>query len=44
MSIERFDHTIADVQATPVEPVSPEAFDFEAYDRIYEICGQTKPA
>jgi hypothetical protein len=44
MNEERFDPTIADVQATPVEPVSPDVFDFEAYDRIYEICGQTKPA
>jgi len=26
-----FDQTSADVQATPVEPVAPEAFDFEAY-------------
>ena len=31
MNEERFDPTIADVQATPVEPVSPEVFDFEAY-------------
>ena len=31
MSNERFDQTVADVQATPVEPVTPEAFDFEAY-------------
>jgi len=28
---EYFDQMSADVQATPVEPVSPEAFDFEAY-------------
>jgi hypothetical protein len=26
-----FDQTSADVQATPVEPVQPEAFDFDAY-------------
>jgi len=31
MSSERFDQSSVDVQATPVEPVSPEAFDFEAY-------------
>lgn len=31
MGKERFDHTSADVQATPVEPVTPEAFDVEAY-------------
>jgi hypothetical protein len=31
MSNERFDQTIADAQATPVEPVTPEVFDFEAY-------------
>lgn len=31
MGNERFDQTSADVQATPVEPVTPEAFDFEAY-------------
>lgn len=31
MSNERFDQTIADVQATLVEPVRPEAFDCEAY-------------
>ena len=31
MGNERFDQTIADAQATPVEPVTPEAFDFEAY-------------
>lgn len=31
MSNERFDPTIADAQATPAEPVAPEAFDFEAY-------------
>ena len=28
---ESFDQTGIDVQATPAEPVSPEAFDFEAY-------------
>lgn len=28
---EYFDQMSADVQATPAEPVSPEAFDFEAY-------------
>jgi hypothetical protein len=28
---QTFDQTSADVQATPVEPVTPEAFDFEAY-------------
>ena len=28
---ESFDQMSADVQATPAEPVSPEAFDFEAY-------------
>jgi len=27
-----FDQTSADVQATPIETVSPEAFDFEAYE------------
>jgi hypothetical protein len=27
-----FDQTGIDVQATPAEPVSPEAFDFDAYD------------
>jgi hypothetical protein len=26
-----FDQTSVDVQATPAEPVSPQAFDFEAY-------------
>jgi hypothetical protein len=31
MSKESFDQTGIDVQATPAEPVSPEAFDFEAY-------------
>mgnify|MGYP001617617501 CR=1 FL=1 len=31
MGNERFDQTIADAQATPVDPVTPEAFDFEAY-------------
>ncbi|UCC96504.1 MAG: hypothetical protein JSW66_11745 [Phycisphaerales bacterium] len=31
MSIEKFDQVSADVQATPLEPVTPEAFDFEAY-------------
>ena len=31
MTDETFDQTSADVQATPVEPVAPEAFDFEAY-------------
>ncbi|MHC4509039.1 MAG: uroporphyrinogen decarboxylase family protein [Planctomycetota bacterium] len=31
MSNEKFDQVSADVQATPVEPVTPEAFDFEAY-------------
>ncbi len=31
MSEETFDQTSADVQATPAEPVTPEAFDFEAY-------------
>jgi hypothetical protein len=31
MSEEKFDQTITDSQATPVEPVAPEAFDFEAY-------------
>jgi len=31
MSKERFDQTSADVQATPAEPVTPEAFDFDAY-------------
>lgn len=31
MSKETFDQTSADVQATPLEPVTPEAFDFEAY-------------
>ncbi len=31
MSKETFDQTSADVQATPVEPVTPEGFDFEAY-------------
>jgi len=28
---ESFDQMSADVQATPAEPFSPEAFDFEAY-------------
>ena len=28
---ERFDQTNVDMQATPVEPVAPEAFDFEPY-------------
>ena len=32
MTDETFDQTSADVQATPVEPVAPEAFDFEAYE------------
>jgi hypothetical protein len=31
MSKESFNQTGIDVQATPAEPVSPEAFDFEAY-------------
>ncbi len=31
VSKETFDQTSIDVQATPVEPVVPEAFDFEAY-------------
>lgn len=31
MAGRTFDQTSADVQATPVEPVTPEAFDFEAY-------------
>ncbi len=31
MSSEKFDQSSVDVQATPVEPVEPEAFDFEAY-------------
>lgn len=31
MNQETFDQTSADVQATPVEPVAPEAFDFDAY-------------
>ena len=31
MTEEYFDQMSADVQATPAEPVSPEAFDFEAY-------------
>ena len=31
MGQETFDQTSVDVQATPVEPVAPEAFDFEAY-------------
>ena len=31
MTEESFDQMSADVQATPAEPVSPEAFDFEAY-------------
>ena len=31
MTREIFDQTSADVQATPVEPVAPEAFDFDAY-------------
>ncbi|MFC1635559.1 uroporphyrinogen decarboxylase family protein [Planctomycetota bacterium] len=29
---ETFDQTSADVQATPVDPVTPKAFDFEAYE------------
>jgi len=32
MSGQTFDQASADVQATPVEPVAPEAFDFEAYE------------
>lgn len=31
MSQETFDLTSADVQATPVDPVAPEVFDFDAY-------------
>jgi len=31
MGTEKFDQTITDSQATPVEPVAPEAFDFGAY-------------
>jgi hypothetical protein len=31
MGQEKFDQTIADVQATPVEPVAPEMFDFDAF-------------
>jgi hypothetical protein len=31
VSHEAFDETIADAQATAVEPVAPEAFDFDAY-------------
>jgi len=31
MGKETFDQRSADVQATPVEPVTPEAFDFDAY-------------
>ncbi len=31
MNKETFDQTSADVQATPAEPVTPDAFDFEAY-------------
>ncbi|HCO95754.1 MAG TPA: hypothetical protein DIU00_17710 [Phycisphaerales bacterium] len=31
MKDQTFDQASVDVQATPVEPVSPEAFDFEAY-------------
>jgi hypothetical protein len=31
-----FDQTSADVQATPIDPVTPEAFDFEAYEE-YEV-------
>lgn len=31
MKDQTFDQTSSDVQATPCEPVSPEAFDFEAY-------------
>jgi len=31
MGSEKFDQTSVDVQATPVEPVAPEAFDFDAY-------------
>ena len=31
MTEEYFDQMSADVQATPAEPVSPDAFDFEAY-------------
>lgn len=31
MSNKNFDQTIADAQATPSEPVAPEAFDFDAY-------------
>jgi len=31
MTGRKFDQTSVDVQATPAEPVEPEAFDFEAY-------------
>ncbi|MHC4331493.1 MAG: hypothetical protein ACYSWW_25595 [Planctomycetota bacterium] len=31
MTGKTFDQTSVDVQATPAEPVRPEAFDFEAY-------------
>ncbi|MBN2313596.1 MAG: hypothetical protein JXM79_06675 [Sedimentisphaerales bacterium] len=31
MNQETFDQTSVDVQASPVEPVTPEAFDFDAY-------------
>ncbi|MFC1692441.1 uroporphyrinogen decarboxylase family protein [Candidatus Latescibacterota bacterium] len=32
MTRQTFDYNAADAQATPVEPVSPESFDFKAYE------------
>ena len=41
MGQEKFDQTSMDVQATPVEPVAPEAFDFDGY-ADYEASLQEK--
>lgn len=32
MTTEKFDQTSVDVQATPADPITPEEFDFEAYE------------